>query len=95
MKTTIDRQTGRRFRWQYVGGFKRPGWPEHLQTVYRYGRQRRPQNGQTAGDARLVWLCPERLTPAKFAELNPGKVQPPHVNPQDDPELRSNQTRKP
>lgn len=83
MKTTIDRQTGRRFRWQYVGGFKRPDWPEHLQTVYRYGR-RSPTNQYG-----LIFLNPVRLNLAMFAKLNPGKVQPVLILPQDDPDLRS------
>ena len=85
MKTTIDRQTGRRFRWQYVGGFKHPDWPEHLMTVYRNGRR----HGQKSGPRGLVFLNPVRLTPAMFAKLNPGKVQPVCIRPQDDPDLRS------
>jgi hypothetical protein len=66
MKTTIDRQTGKPYRYDpalsvIVRGFHTVG---RYQTDY-------PKCGQT-----IRYLSPSRLTPAKFAELNPGKVQP-------------------
>jgi len=75
MKTTIDRQTGRKFRYDCATSFTCRGF----YTVGRWDKAR----------DHWVVLNAARLAPAMFAKLNPGKVQPPHVNPQDDPDLRS------
>lgn len=81
MKTTIDRQTDRRFSYDPFLTITRLDC-QCLKTVGRYDRS----PGKTAV---LKTLHPARLTPAMFAKLNPGKVQPVCIRPQDDPDLRS------
>jgi hypothetical protein len=79
VKTTTDRQTGRRFRYDPALSVK----CREFQTVGRWDNKY-PKCGPT-----IRFLGPSRLTPELFKRLNPGKVQPVCIRPQDDPDLRS------
>ena len=63
-RTTADRLTGKPYH--YVDYLIVTDEKTGLHTVGRWNKDR-----QT-----VRFLHPSRLTPAKFAELNPGKVQP-------------------